>query len=79
MPDLESRLERCFSSVFPGSTIEEIRAGGAEDGTWDSLSLVTLVAVVQEEFEIDIPEEEVPALNSFTAFRRYIRAAGGGS
>jgi len=39
---------------------------------WDSLSLVTLIAVVQEEFGVEIPEEEVARLDSFGTFRAYL-------
>jgi acyl carrier protein len=72
MPDFDARLLRCFESVFPGLTQEEIRTGSAEQGMWDSLSLVTLVAVVQEEFGVEILEEELPNLVSFAAFRAYL-------
>ena len=68
----ESRLIRCFESVFPGLTPDEIRASGAEHGTWDSLSLVTLVAVVQEEFGVEIAPEERANLDSFSAFGVYL-------
>ena len=72
MPDRESRLLRCFESVFPGLTPEEIKVSNAEQGTWDSLSLVTLVAVVQEEFGVEILEEELANMDSFAAFRVYL-------
>ena len=72
MPDRESRLLRCFESVFPGLTPEEIRVSNAEQGTWDSLSLVTLLAVVQEEFGVEILEEELTNMDSFAAFRVYL-------
>lgn len=79
MLDREGRLIRCFESVFPGLTPKEIRASGAEHGTWDSLSLVTLVAVVQEEFCLEIAPEEIANLDSFSAFDAYLeqrQAAG---
>ena len=70
MSDWENRLIGCFASVFPGLTSEEIRTSSAEsDGIWDSLSTVTLVAVVQEEFNVAIDPEEVAQLDSFAAFR----------
>lgn len=78
MPDLETRLLRCFESVFPGLTPEEIRASTAEQGMWDSLSLVTLAAVVQEEFGVEILEEELAILDSFAAFQAYLGDAATG-
>jgi acyl carrier protein len=38
-------------------------------GNWDSLSAVTLAAVVQEEFNLEIDPEVLPQLDSFAAFR----------
>ena len=72
MPDLETRLLRCFESVFPGLTPDEIRISNAEQGTWDSLSLVTLVAVVQEEFGVEILDKEIANIYSFAGFRAYL-------
>jgi acyl carrier protein len=73
MSEQENRLIRCFASVFPGLTPEEIRATGAESsGVWDSLSAVTLAAVVQEEFNVEIDPEVLPQLDSFEAFQTYL-------
>lgn len=69
MPDQENRLIRCFASVFPGLTEDEIRNCSTEStGTWDSLSAVTLAAVIEEEFGIAIDPDEIAQLNSFHAF-----------
>jgi acyl carrier protein len=73
MSEQENRLVRCFASVFPGLTTEEIWASSAEStGVWDSLSLVTLAAVIQEEFGVDIDPEVLPNLDSFGAFQTYL-------
>jgi acyl carrier protein len=73
MFETETRLQKCFASVFPGLTLEEIRGTGADSvGIWDSLSTVTLVAVVQEEFGIEIDPGVLAQLNSFDAFRDYL-------
>jgi len=75
MSDQESRLQRCFTSVFPIlSDEEEIRKVNAESlGIWDSLSTITLVAVVQEEFDVEIPSEIVHQLTSFNAFQKCLQ------
>ncbi len=66
-------LVRCFSSVFPALTSEEIRTASSDvPGLWDSLATVTLVAVVEEEFGIQIDQERMPELHSFAAFLNYI-------
>lgn len=74
MSENENRLIRCFASVFPGLTPEDLRVTSAESmGNWDSLSAVTLAAVIQEEFRVEIDLEALPDLDSFEAFRNYVR------
>jgi acyl carrier protein len=73
MSDNESRLVRCFSSVFPELTPEEIHQTTAESvGDWDSLSGVRLASVIQEEFNVEIDPMILPDLDSFEAYRTYI-------
>ena len=74
MSELNSRLIRCFSSVFPVLTPEEIIAASAQSlAAWDSLAAVTLVAVVQQEFDVQIDLLDMPELDSFEAFESYLR------
>jgi acyl carrier protein len=69
VPDQEARLIRCFASVFPGLTEDEVRNCSTESiGMWDSLSSVTLAAVIEEEFGVSIDPDELAQLNSFEAF-----------
>lgn len=75
MHDRDERLVRCFESVFQALTQEEIENASADSvGIWDSLSSVTLAAVVQEEFNVEIEPEALPTLDSFQAFRDYLNA-----
>ncbi len=79
MSELESRLIRCFSSVFPVLTPEEIRAASAHSlAAWDSLAAVTLGAVVQQEFSVQIDLLDLPELDSFAAFHTYLRRGSRG-
>lgn len=74
MSERDIRLLRCFASVFPELSPEEIRIVSSQStGHWDSLSTVMLTAVVQEEFNIEIEPEVVPELDSFEAFRSYLQ------
>ena len=74
MSENETRLIRCFASVFPGLSPEEIRVTCARSmGSWDSLSAVTLAAVIQEEFRLEIDPQALPDLDSFEAFSIYLR------
>jgi acyl carrier protein len=73
MPERDARLIRCFAAVFPGLTESEIRRVSADsNGMWDSLSTVTLAAVVEEEFDLAIAPETLADMNSFEAFQAYL-------
>lgn len=74
MSELESRLIRCFSSVFPALMPEEIRTASAQSlEAWNSLAAATLVAVVEQEFSVQIDLLDLPELDSFDAFQTYLR------
>lgn len=80
MDDIEPRLIRCFSSVFPGLSSEEIRKANAETvAAWDSLAAVTLVAVLQEEFGVQIDFGDLPNLGSFDAVKSYLENQNAGA
>jgi acyl carrier protein len=75
MHNRDERLICCFSSVFPGLTEEEIENASSDSvGLWDSLASVTLIAVIQEEFNVEVDPDALPNLNSFRTFRDYLRA-----
>jgi acyl carrier protein len=73
MSELENRLIRCFSSIFPALTLEEIRAASVQSlAAWNSLVAVTLAAVVEQEFNVHIELVDLPKLDSFEAFQAYL-------
>jgi len=74
MSDENGRLLRCFAAVFPTLTLEEIPGTSVESvGVWDSLAAVTLAAVIQDEFNVEIDPSDLPELTSFEAFQIYLR------
>jgi acyl carrier protein len=74
MPELDDRLTRCFASVFPALSPDQIRAASVETvPDWDSLAAVTLIAVLEEEFNISIDLMEMPELTSYSAVRDYLQ------
>ena len=74
MDSVEQRLVRCFSSVFPELNEEQIRNASVESVTaWNSLAAVTLVAVLQEEFGLQVNLGDLPSLVSFAAVQNYVR------
>ena len=73
MSENENRLIRCFASVFPGLSLEDICFANADStGSWDSITGVTLAAVIQEEFSMEIDPGVLPELDSFEAFKNYL-------
>lgn len=73
MSNQEQELIRCFASVFPGLSDDEIRSASVESvGMWDSLSSITLAAVIEEEFGLEIDLESLPNLDSFRAFHDHL-------
>lgn len=80
MTELNDRLIRCFSAVFPSLVIEDIPAARLESvEEWDSLAALRLVAVLEEEFELRIDLSDLEELSSFTTIERYLLKCGGAS
>ena len=74
MDEMEDRLIRCFSAVFPDLTAEQIRTSSSEFlSAWDSLTAVTLVAVLEQEFGVQVNPTDLPDVVSFEAVENYIR------
>jgi acyl carrier protein len=68
-------LVRCFSAVFPELDLGEITSASVDTvPAWDSLAALTLVASVEEEFGVRIPEAVLVDLTSFDAFAEYLRS-----
>lgn len=75
MTNLDSRLERCFQAVFPKLSPDCVPSATSDSvPEWDSVNMITLLMVVQEEFGIHIEPEQLPELGSFQAIREYLMA-----
>ena len=73
MSEIRERLMRCFSATFPNLTSEEILlASPSTVASWDSLASITLVAVLEEEFAIQIEPEDIEHLVSFDGSLDYL-------
>jgi acyl carrier protein len=71
--DERSRLMKCFAAVFPDLPPAEIAAASPLTvPAWDSVAMVTLLAVVEEEFAITIDHEDIERLTSFAALADYV-------
>jgi acyl carrier protein len=71
MDNASDRLTRCFAAVFPKLSPETIHAATLETlSTWDSVAMVTLVALIEDEFEVSFDLDEIGRLNSYNAVLR---------
>jgi len=69
MKTIEDRLLQSFRIVFPNQSDSALRVATPETiGQWDSTTHFTLLQVIEEEFEIRIPESAGGELLSFQAF-----------
>jgi acyl carrier protein len=75
MADTRMRLQDCFAAVFQDLEADEIpRATTATIPDWDSVSTVTLLTVVEEEFGVRVRPEDIPRFVSFQAILDYVEA-----
>ena len=59
MHDVKKNLTKCLSAVFPELLPEEIVTASPNTvGAWDSLSAVTLMALIEEEFGIRLEPDD---------------------
>jgi len=73
----DARLMRCFVAVFPGATRDEIRAVTFDMiPGWDSLRGVTLLAVLDEEFGLQIDLQQLMDLGTFDAVKHHLMRHG---
>ena len=73
MNELNARLIKCFSAVFPQLTEQEILvAAPVNIEGWDSLASITLVSVIEEEFAVQIDPEDIEHLVSFEMVLDYL-------
>lgn len=77
MHELQDRLSRVFSTVFPALPMAEIAAASTTTlASWDSIAALNLLTLLEEEFGVSIPPSELPQLRSFAAIESYLRAKG---
>jgi acyl carrier protein len=71
---VRSRLLECFRAVFPHVTDENLTTYSAETvSSWDSVTQVTLISVVEEDFGITVPEERYGQVTSFASLLVFLQ------
>jgi acyl carrier protein len=74
MSDYETRLLKCFGAVFPGLSETQLRsANTTRVENWDSVATVTLITLIEEEFNIEVEAEDLEALVSFSSVLEYLQ------
>lgn len=73
----DDRLMRCFASAFPNATRDEMRTAKFEAiPGWDSLRGVMLLAVLDEEFGVQLDLPELLELETFDYVKRFLSQRG---
>ena len=71
--DIQRRLASCFSTIFPEMSPKEIaRASTASVAKWDSLATLNLIALIEEEFQIEVQPENLDGVLSFEIILDYV-------
>lgn len=74
MGDVAERLQRCFAAVFPQLLADQVvKANPQTVAAWDSVASVTLFAIIEEEFAIEIDVQDMPDLLSFDSILQYLQ------
>lgn len=73
MDEVQNRLTKCFQIVFPDLPASEVPKARQESvPAWDSVAGITLLNVIEEEFEIEIDLELAAELDSYERVREYV-------
>jgi acyl carrier protein len=73
MTDLHQRLNRTFCAAFPDLSKEEVHGASIRSvASWDSLATVTLIALIEKEFGVQVRSDELDYLVSFESILVYL-------
>jgi len=74
MDEIRSRMVKCFELVFPDVPEAQIPAiSQATVAAWDSVAAITLINVVEDEFQIQMDLDKLADLNTFELVCDYVR------
>ncbi|HEY2646196.1 MAG TPA: acyl carrier protein [Candidatus Acidoferrales bacterium] len=74
MDNIQNRLTNCFSTVFPGLPENEIpQSTQFTISQWDSVAVITLANVIEEEFGFPVDFDRLPEFDSFEHVLNYVR------
>ena len=71
----KTRLLRCFETVFPELTESEILNSSQESvKAWDSVATITLVNVIEDEFQVELDLDDIADLTTFDRVLKYVES-----
>lgn len=74
MDDVKAKLVECFQIVFPDLKQNDIPTASQQTvADWDSVAAITLVNVIEEQFEIEMDLDHVADLDSFDKVLAYLQ------
>jgi acyl carrier protein len=74
MGDVAERLQRCFAAVFPELPADRLAHASPQTvAAWDSVASVTLFAIIEEEFALEIDVQDMKDLLSFDSILQYLQ------
>ena len=74
MDNLQPRLISIFENVFPTLPVDQIpTASQATVEGWDSIAAITLINLIEEEFEIQMDFDRAAELTSFPEILTYLK------
>ena len=75
MDETQTRLIKCFQTVFPEMPENEIpKATQTSVAAWDSIAAITLLNVIEDEFQITMDLELAGDLDSFQKIHHHLAA-----
>ncbi len=74
MDEIQKRLTKCFQIVFPELPDGKIATASQSNvAEWDSVAAITLLNVIEDEFQITMDLEMAADLDSFARVEEYLQ------
>ncbi|MGA2034849.1 MAG: acyl carrier protein [Thermoguttaceae bacterium] len=80
MNNTKERLEKCFALALPDLSKEVVsRASMSSVAAWDSLAAVNLLSLIEEEFNVRVPDADLAIFVSFELILDYLQSKNNGA
>jgi acyl carrier protein len=74
MDNINARLVECFTTVFPDTPAASVPAMSVDNNpAWDSVAAITLVNVIEDEFQLQMDLEAIADLDSYSKVLAYVQ------